>query len=86
MTDSAPVSLPASSSSTSSGGLRRKSKWPLPSDRLNSFSDTEESFRIESTVNLCCARDDFRRLLLMDLGGGMVVMARSAATEGEMAS
>lgn len=87
ITDSAPVSLPAvSSSSPSSEAPRRKSNGPFPRETLNSFSETEESFRIESTVSRCCAREDFRRLLLFDLGGGIAVMARSAATEGEMPS
>jgi len=86
-TDSAPVSLPAvSSSSTSSGGLSRKSSGPFPNDMLNSFSDTDVSSRIESTVSLCLAPRDFRRLLLFDFGGGIAVIARSAATEGGMAS
>lgn len=86
-TDSAPVSLPAvSSSSTSSGGLSRNSSGPFPNDMLNSFSDTDVSSRIESTVSLCLAPRDFRRLLLFDFGGGIAVIARSAATEGGMAS
>ena len=42
-TDSWPVSLPRmslSSSSRSSGGLKRKSKGLFPMDRLNSFSES----------------------------------------------
>lgn len=54
---------------------------------LSSFSDTLVCFRIASTVNRCCDRA-LRRVaeVAVDLGGGIDVRARRAATEGGMAS
>jgi hypothetical protein len=59
--DSRPFSLPTVSSS-SSGGLRRKSSGLLPSDIDNSFSVTPVCLRMLSSVNLCPA--PFRFLAL----------------------
>ena len=84
--DSWPVSLPrTSSSSSSSGGLSRKSRGLFPRDMLNSFSETLVCWSMASTVNRCPASLRFRRLLF-NLCGGIEVMARSAATDGGIAS
>lgn len=75
----------ASSSITSSGGLNSNSMGLLPngelrlSSWLNSFSETCDRGTMESTVIL------WRALPRLD-GGGMLVTARSAATEGGTAS
>lgn len=81
--DSRPFSLPTVSSS-SSGGLRRKSSGLFPSDIDNSFSVTPVCRRILSSVSLCPA--PFRFLPLQLFCKGMDVIARSAATEGGKAS
>jgi hypothetical protein len=86
----------ASSSSRSSGGLRRISIG-LPrlneegrsssstSSSLSSFSDTRDLGTIESTVIRPSAyRGD--RVLPRRLGGGMLVMASRAATDGGIES
>jgi hypothetical protein len=86
MMDSRPASLPTkSSSSNSSGGLSSRSNELLPSDRLYSFSETPVCSRIAFTVSLCSAPVRLRTLLF-DFGGGIEVMAKSAATEGGIAS
>ena len=74
-----------SSWSNSSGGVRRTSIGLLPKAMLNSFSETSLWSIIDSTVNLGAAPLRFRTLLL-NLCGGMFVIARSAATEGGIAS
>jgi hypothetical protein len=89
---------PTSSSIRSSGGLINTSiglRLPLKDeDRLNSFlnsslssfSETCDRGTMESTViRGCCLIARCRRLPRLD-GGGMVVTARSAATDGGIAS
>lgn len=83
VTDPWPVSLAAISSS-SSGGLSRRSKGFLPSDSPYSFSETPVCRNMASTVSGCPPFG--RRLIPVCFWRGMDVMARSAATDGGMAS
>jgi hypothetical protein len=73
-----------SSASRSSGDIRRMSKGLLLSDRLNSFSDFWALSIIESTVIIFSVL--VWRTLREALGGGMLVTANKAATEGGMES
>jgi hypothetical protein len=84
ITDSKPPSLSFVSSS-SSGGLKRKSKGLFSKDIEVSFSSTATCCSIASTVNLWPAPARYR-LRLLDFGGGIEVRASNAATEGDISS
>jgi hypothetical protein len=73
-----------SSASRSSGAIKRISIGPLLSFKLSSFSDSCALSMIDSTVILFSVL--VCRRLRPPFGGGMLVTASSAATEGEMAS
>jgi len=74
-----------SSSSRSSGGVNSRSNGPLPNVKLSSFSDSWDLSIMDSTViRFSAAFLEPRRL--RDLGGGILVTARSAATDAGMAS
>lgn len=75
-----------SSSSRSSGGVSNKSRGPLLKVKLSSFSDSCDLSMIDSTVILFSMAVFDWRMLREDLGGGMLVIASSAATDAGMTS
>jgi hypothetical protein len=85
MIDSLPFSLPARSSSISSGELSKKSSGLFPNDILRSFSEMSFVSSIESTVSRSPA-PVLLRTLLLSLCGGIEVIASNAATAGGIAS
>ena len=75
-----------SSPSRSSGAVNNRSRGPLLSVRLSSFSDSCDLSIIDPTVIRFSLPVPVLRRLRDDLGGGMLVMAKRAATEGGIAS